>query len=240
MPTNKYILADMATEKLERELGMVAKPTPEKIRVLETVLPSGRVRLESTLYHAEKLKKITISKRSLGKSVAGTLVMLIADAEYDLPFTLADIAFDFAEKSKISAAFQLRLLVNDEESMKKYVDPFTNWHEAILKLPSEESPLVAEPGEFMKANPPPLRYMRSLPYDCTDQVLKYTEQFFDIFLGIYRKAEPVRDKEQRKKMDSFRSEFNNHVLGDDPSGQVLTRIFGQEKARLFYEHFTYL
>ncbi len=64
---NKYILADMVTERLKREIGMVPKPLPEELKTLETVLPSGRVRFENALYQAEKLKKITISKRSLGE-----------------------------------------------------------------------------------------------------------------------------------------------------------------------------
>jgi len=237
---NKYILTDMVTKRLKREIGMLAKPLPEEIKTLETALPSGKVRLESVLYQAEKIKKITISKRSLGESVAGTLVMLIADDEYDLPFTLADIAFDFAEENKISAAFQLRLLVNDEESTRKYVDPFRKWYDAIDRLPSEPVIPPAEPGEFLEANLPQLRYMRSLPYNCTDEVLKFTEQFFDIFLTIYRKAEPVKDVQRRKKMDVFRTEYNKHIVGDDPSGQVLAKAFGQQMAELFYEHFTYL
>ena len=236
---NKYILADMVTERLTREIGMVAKAFPEEIKALETVLPSGRVRLESALYQAEKLKKITISKRILGESVAGALVMIIADDEYDLPFTLADIAFDFTEKNKISALFQLRLLVNDEKSARKYIDPFRTWYEAIGKLPTEPVTLPGEPGEFLKANPPPLRYMHSIPYDYTDEVLKFTEQFFDIFLEIYRKVEPVKDVQRRRKMDAFRAEFNEHILGDDPSGQMLTKTFGRQTAELFYKHFTY-
>ena len=74
---NKYILADMITERLTREIGMVAKPLPEEIRVLDKVLPSGRERFEFALYQAEKLKKISINKRSHGADSAGTLVMTI-------------------------------------------------------------------------------------------------------------------------------------------------------------------
>ena len=47
---NKYILADMITEKLKKDIGMVPKSLPKEIRTLEIILPSGRVRLESTLY----------------------------------------------------------------------------------------------------------------------------------------------------------------------------------------------
>ena len=239
MTASKYILADMATEKFTRELGMIVKPIPEEVKVLETVLPSGRLHLESVLYQAAKLKKITISKRSLGEGVAGTLVMMIAGAEYDLPFTLADITFSAGEKSEVSAAYQLRLLVNDEESKIKYVAPFMEWYEAICKLPSEAL-IPGEPGDFLKANAPSLRYMRSIPIDYLDQVLQFTEQFLDIYLDIYRKAGPVSDFPKRQRMDAFRTEFNEHLLGDDPSGQVLTRAFGQRLAKLFYEHFTYL
>jgi hypothetical protein len=235
---NKYILADMVTERLTREIGMIPKYLPEELKTLEIVLPSGRVQNEPALYQAEKLKKITISKRSLGESVAGTVVMLIADDEYDIPFTLADIAFDLSEKGKVSVGFQLRPLVKDEESTRKYIEPFLKWYEAIDKLPGE--PFFLNIGEYLKANPPPLKYMCSLPHDYIDEVLKFTEQFFDIFLDIYRKAEPVKDAERRKKMDAFRSEYNQKILGDDASGKMLLEAFGRPTTQLFYDYLVYL
>lgn len=235
---NKYILADMVTERLKREIGMVAKPLPEQIKILETDLPSGRMHFESALYQAEKLKKITIGKRNLGEGGAGTVVMIIADDEYDLPFILADIAFDFVGKDRISAGFQLRPLVKDEESARKYIAPFLKWYEAICKLPGE--PIFLDIGEFLKANPPPLEYLRSLPNDYIDEVLKFTEQFFDIFLDIYRKAEPVADAQRKRKMDAFRSEYNQKILGDDYSGKVLIKAFGRQTTALFYNYLVYL
>jgi len=235
---NKYIIADMVTERLTREIGMVAKPLPEEIKILETVLPSGRMRLENALYQADKLKKISIGKRDLGEGGAGSVVMFVADNEYDIPFTLVDIAFDFPEKGKILAAFQLRPLVKDEESTRKYIDPFQNWYEAICKLPSE--PYSFEEGEFLKANPLPMLHMRSLPDDYIDEVLRFTEQFFDIFLDIYRKAEPVKDAERKRKMDAFRSEYNQKILANDYSGIMLTKVFGQQTAALLYEYWVYL
>jgi hypothetical protein len=228
----------MVTERLTREIGMVAKSLPEEIRTLETDLPSGRARFESALYQAEKLKKITIGKRNLGEGGAGTVVMLIADDEYDLPFILADIAFDFVGKGRMFVAFQLRPLVKDEESTRKYIEPFLKWYEAIDKLPGE--PFFLNIGEYLKTNPPPLKYMCSLPHDYIDEVLKFTEQFFDIFLDIYRKAEPVKDAERRRKMDAFRSEYNQKILGDDASGKMLLEAFGRPTVELFYDYLLYL
>ncbi len=240
---NKHILADMVTERLTREIGMVAKPLPEELKTMETDLPSGRLRLESALYQTEKLKKITISKRSLGEDGGGTVVMLFADDEYDLPFILADIAFDFGfppfvTKGRISTGFELRPLVKDEESTRKYVDPFRKWYEAIGKLPSE--PITLDIGEFLKANPPPLKHLRSIPHDYIDEVLKLTEQFFDIFLDIYRKAEPVKDTKRRKEMDAFRSEYNQKIFGDDASGKMLIKTFGRQMTELFYDYLVYM
>ncbi len=237
---NKYILADIITERLTRELGMVAKPLPEELKKLEAVLPSGRVRTEPALYQAEKLKKIVISKRSQGEDLAGTLVMLISEDEYDFPFTLADVTFDFAGKGKMFVAFQFRPLVKDEESTRKYVDPLRKWFEAINEIPSEPVTPIKEPGEFLKANPPPQRYIRIVHEDYIDEVLKFTEQFFDIVLDIYRKAEPVKDARRRKEMDAFRSEWNKHMLSADPSGQSLTEAYGQKTAALFYAYFVNL
>jgi len=237
---NKYILGDMVTEKLKKEIGMVAKPLPEEIKTLETVLPSGKVRFESALYQAEKLKKITISKRSLGESTAGTVVMLVGEDEYDLPFMLADVTWDFGEKGKIFTEFEAMPLVKDEESTRKYVDPFRKWREAIGKLPSEPVTGFGKPAEVWKSNLSPTDYLRFIPDDYADEVLRFAEQFFDIFLDIYRKAEPVKDVQRRRKMDAFRSEFNKRMLDEDPSGQSLAEAYGQKTAALFFDYFVNL
>ncbi len=234
----KHILAEMVTKLLIREIGMVAKPLPEQIKMLETELPTGKARFESALYRSEKLKKITISKRSLGQDGGGTVVMMVADDKYDIPFILADIAFDSVGKGCITTGFQLRPLVKDEESTKRYIDPFLKWYKAIDNLPSE--PVHLDIGEFLKANPAPLNYLGRIPYDYLDEVLKFTEQFFDILLDIHRKSEPVTDVKRRKIMEAFRLEYNQNIFGDDFSGKVLIKAFGRKTAALFYDYLVYL
>jgi len=237
---NKFILADMVTEKLKKEIGMVAKPLPGELMTMEGDLPSGRVRFENTLYQADKLKKITIGKHSHGERGAGTVVMVVADDNYDLPFIVVDIAFDFGEKGKIFTEFEAKPLVKDEESIQKYVEPFRKWREALGTLPAEPSPGAREVGEFLKANMSPNEYVRLIPEAYTDEVLKFADQFFDIFIDIYRKAEPVKDAERRRKMQAFRAEYNKHVLEEDPSGVTLMNAFGRETAELFYDYLLYL
>jgi len=237
---NKHILADMVIEKLEREIGMVAKPLPKELKILEKVGPLGRQRSECALYEAEKLKKISIIKTQRGDIGAGTVVMIVGADEYDLPFTIAAVGFDAGEKGKIAIEFDAVLLVKDEESTRKYVDPFRKWREAIGKLPSEPVSGFGEPGEFLKANMSPIEYLRLLPDDYTDEMLNLAEQFFDIFLDIYRKAEPVKDIQRRRKIDAFRAEYNKHILDDDPDGVALMEAFGRPTAELFYEYLIYL
>jgi len=226
----------MVTEKLKKEIGMVAKPLPEEIKTLETVLPSGSVRFENNLYQADKLKKISINKHSHGESGAGTVVVIAADDAYDIPFVVVDIAFDFGEKGKIFAEFEAKPLVKDEESTRKYIDPFRKWREALGKLPSERPTAFGEPGEFLKANVSPTEFVGLIPDSYADEVVKLADQFFDIFLDIYRKAEPVKDAARRKKIDAFRSEYNKYVLEEDPSGVMLINAFGRQKAELFYDY----
>jgi hypothetical protein len=237
---NKYILADMITERLTREIGMVEKPLPEELKRLETDLPSGRVRTEPALYQAAKLKKIVVSKRSQGENLAGTLVMLISEDDYDFPFTLADVTFDFAGKGKMFVAFQFRPLVKDDESTRKYVEPLRKWFEAINEIPSEPVTLPKEPGEFLKKTVTPIRYIRIVQEDYIDEVLNLAQQFFDIVVDIYRKVKPVKDAQRRREMDTFRSEWNKHILSDDPSGQSLVEAYGQKTAALFFDYLVYL
>ena len=236
---NKYIIGDIVTEKLTKEIGMVAKPLPEELKTLKGEVQSGRLLFESALYQAEKLNKITISNHNHGESGAGTLVMIIGDNKYDLPFILADIAYNFVEEGKMFVEFEVMPLVKDDKSMKEYVAPFQKWYEAIDKIPSE--PVTGFPlGEYLKANLPPIKYMRFITDVYTNEVLNFAQQFFDIFLDIYRKAEPIMDARRRREMDEFRAEWNKHALEDDPSGLVLIEAFGRRTAELFYEYLVYL
>ncbi len=237
---NKYILADMVTEKLKKEIGIVAKPLPGELRIMEGELPSGRMRFENALYQADKLKKITIGNHTIGETGAGTLVMIVADDEYDLPFIVVDIAFDSGTKGEIFTEFEAKPLVKDEESTQKYVEPFRKWREALGKLPAEPSPGTKEVGEFLKANMSPTEFVGLIPDSYADEVVKLADQFFDIFVDIYRKAEPVKDAERRRKMQAFRAQYNKHVLEEDPSGVMLMNVFGRETAELFYDYLLYL
>jgi 15,16-dihydrobiliverdin:ferredoxin oxidoreductase len=236
---NKYILADMVTERLTREIGMVAKSLPEEITILETILPSGRVLLEPALYQAEKIKKAVTINHTIGERRAGTVVMIVGADEYDFPFMLADIAFDVDEKDNMFAEFEVIPLIKDDESTTKYIDPFRQWFEAIDTLPSE--PVTQFPlGEHIKANLSPITYLRYIPDVYINEVLNFTKQFFDIFLDIYQKAEPVKNAERRSKMNSFRSEWNKHLLEEDPSAVLIVEAFGQQTAELFINYFSNL
>jgi hypothetical protein len=237
---NKYILADMVTEKLKREIGMVAKPLPEQLKNLATASPAGRGSTELALYQAEKLKKISIIKSQRRETTAGAVVLIVGDDEYDLPFIVVDVAFISGEKDKIFAEFEAKPLVKDEESTRKYVEPFRKWREAIGKLPSEPVSGFGEPGEFLKANVSPTEYLRFIPDDYTDEVLKFADQFFDIYLDVYRKAEPVKDVERRGKIDAFRAEYNRYVLEEDPSGVSLIEAYGRQTAELFYDYLVHI
>ena len=237
---NKYILGDMVIEKLKREIGIEPKPFPEELKILEGELPSGKFRWESALYQAEKLKKISIVKHSRGESGACAILMIAAEDEYDLPFVEINIAFDFGEKDKMFTEFEVIPLVKDEESTRKYVEPFRQWREAIGKLPATPLTTFGEAREFMKAHVTPIEYIHFLSYDYTDEVLNFADQFLDIFLDICRKAEPVKDAKRRKGMDTFRSEWNRYVLEDDPSGIACINAFGRQKAELLYNYLVYL
>ena len=62
----KYVLAEMVTDRLRREINLVAEPLPKQIRILEAELPMGKVCFETALYRVEKLKKIRVGCSRLG------------------------------------------------------------------------------------------------------------------------------------------------------------------------------
>lgn len=235
---NKHVLADMVTEKLKSEIGMVPRPLPAELTPLEKVLPSGRQRYDCALYQADKLKKISIMKTQRGETSAGSVIMIAGSDEYDLPFVLA--ALGFVSDGKIAVEFEAMPLVKDDESTKKYVQPFRRWRQAIGGLPSEPITGFSPPGEVWTSNLSPTEYLRLIPGDLTNEVLNLALQFFDIFLEVWRQAKPVKNAERRREMEIFRSGFNRNILDQDPDGIILARTFGRQTAELFYNYLVYL
>jgi len=58
------------------------------------------MRLEASLYQADKIKKIAIIKNKLGEISAGSIVMIASQDEYELPFIAVDVLFLSVENLK--------------------------------------------------------------------------------------------------------------------------------------------
>jgi len=233
---NKYFLAEEMIEKLKKEIGMVPKPFPEELKVLEGELnPFGKVRFESFLCQAEKLKRISFNRHMMGDNIVGSAIVIAAEDEYDLPFIVAGVTFVSADTDKILTELEAKPPIKDEESICNNTDPFRTWRKAIGKLPSEPVTGFGEPGSFLMENMSAIRCQQFIPVEYSDEVFRLTEQFFEIFISIYHKAKPVTDATRRQKMDDFRAEYNRCVLEQDPSGVALINAFGREKAQHYYE-----
>jgi len=234
---NEFILAEMITQKLKGEIGIVEKPLPKEIRALDGELsPSRKIHFEASLYQAEKLKKISILRNQLGDNQAGSVIMVIPADEYDLPFVVVDISFLSGQERKVFAEFDPKLLLRDKESSVSYIEPFTKWREELGRLPSEPRSDLPEVGEFIKAAQSQLFYQRYVPHTYAAEVLGLADRFFDIYSGIYRSAKPVKDPERRGQMDAFRAQYNKYLLEQEPAARGLVRAFGQERAQLYLEY----
>ena len=240
---NKYIIADMVIDMLKKEMNLVDYPLPEELRVMEGENPTyGKVSNRAARYKADKIKKVSVIRHDIGGKLVGAVIMIMGEDEYDFPFIVVNVAFVPSEggKDKVFAEFEAKPLVKDEESTRKYMDPLREWREAIGKLPSEPMSGFGEPGEFVKANISPIEYIRYIPIEYLDEVLELAKQFFEIVLDFWRKAEPVKDPQRREKIDTFRREYNRHILEDDPSGRTSIATYGREKALLSFENLTFL
>jgi len=233
---NKHIVADMLTEKFSKEIGMVEKQFPADLKVLDADTPFGaKLHTEASLYHADKIKKISFLRNTMGEMSAGSVIMIVPEDTYDLPFIVADVTFWSGEQNKIFTEFDANPLVKDADSVHKY-DEFLKWQDELGKLSSEPVTGIPEPGEYIKSVMSTVHYLRFIPAEFTDEVLKLTDRFFDIFLEMYAAAEPVQDSQKRIKMDAFRAEYNSHILNEDPSAMAFEGTFGREKVQRFYDH----
>jgi hypothetical protein len=240
---NKYIVGDMVTEMLKKEMNLVDYPLPEEIRVMHGEHPTyGKMFRECFRYKADKIKRVSVIRHDVGGILVGAVIMIVCDDKYDFPFIVVNVAFVPVKggKDKIFTEFEAKPLVKDEESTRKYINPLRSWRKAIGQLPSEPMSGFGEPGEFVKANISPIEYIRYVPIYYLDRVLDFTRQFFEIIVDFWRKAEPVKDIERRRKIDEFRREYNRHILDEDPSGRTAIATYGREKALLGFENLTFL
>ncbi len=91
---NKYILADMITPILKKEMNLVDYPLPEELMVMEGEHPAfGKVSHKSFRYKANKIKRVTDSRHDVGGAMVGTIIMIMGEDEYDFPYTVEDVGF---------------------------------------------------------------------------------------------------------------------------------------------------
>jgi len=240
---NKYILDDMITPMLKKEMNMVDYPLPEELRVWEGEHPTrGKVSNRPTRYKADKIKRVSVLRHDMGGAFVGSVIMIVGEDEYDFPFVVGDVSFIAGEdgKDKLFTEFMVKPLVKDEESMTKYVDSLRGWREVIGKIPAEPVTGYGEAAEVINAKLLPMEWLYFVPIEYLDQVLASAKQFFEIALDFWRKAEPVKDAERIKKMKAWRAEYNYHLLEEDPSGISSVEMYGRERTELYFNHLVYV
>ena len=240
---NKYILVDMIAPILKKEMNLVDYPLPEELRVREGEHPNfGKVFETASRYKADKTKRVAFTRLDFGGAFVGSVAMIFGGDEYDFPYVIETLCFVPGEggKDKIFAEFDAMPLVKDEESTRKYVDTLRGWREAIGKIPAEPITGFGEAGEIISAKLLPMEYLYFVPIEYLDEVLGSAKQFFEIGLDFWRKAEPVKDAEKRRKMKAWRAEYNYHLLEEDPSGISSVEIFGREVTEFYFNHLVYV
>ena len=240
---NKYILADMITPILKKEMNLVDYPLPEELRVREGEHPNfGKVFEKASRYKADKTKRVAFTRLDFGGAFVGSVAMIFGGDVYDFPYVIETLCFVPGEggKDKIFAEFDAMPLVKDEESMRKYVEPLRGWREAIDKLPSEPVSGLGKPGEFILDSVSQIEVLRFIPIDYLDELLDLSKQFWEIALDFWRKAEPVKDIQRMEKINAYRGEYNRHILEEDPTGQFNVEVFGREKALLYFDNLAFV
>jgi hypothetical protein len=222
-------------EMLEEYEGMDTSPA----RDFKTPMANGFYN-SYTIKGMNKVEKIAIGELNYMRRAKYCAMNMTASDDYDLPI----FACEFDEfATRVGITLDLMPLVNivcHPEYRRKYLDPLNDiWREfrALNGLTREGRCLVQRrygswPWARASLSPYPLdgnieeaenRY----------KILEAVNAYARIWLKMLEKAEPIKDPEYKQEMLKRKKTLQYYYRERDPGGEVLKKIFGKERHRLF-------
>lgn len=231
----RKIFEGLDLEPLETYLGMDTRPARE----FKTPLVSGFYKTY-VLKGSDKVDKITYGElHYMGRAKYCALNFTAGDA-YDLPI----FSCEFDESApRLSLTVDLMPVVDiavHPDYREKYLDPLRELWRRYRSLPglSKEGRCLVQrryaPWPWARASmsPYPLDGRMEDP-DARRASVDAVAAYARVWLDLMKKARPVEDAAYKSEMLTRKRAVQKYFRELDPGGEVIKKIFGPEKQKLF-------
>lgn len=222
-------------EPLETYLGMDTKPAWD----YKTPMASGFYK-PYLIKGSDKIEKIVIGELHYMRRAKYCILSMTASDDYDLPV----FACEFDESApRLSITIDLMPMVDivvHPQYREKYLDPLSDvWrkYRTIPGFTKEGRCLIQRryaswPWARATLSPYPLDGKIEEPgdrYRTIEAIIEYAR----FWLDLLKKAEPVKDPDYKQEMLTRKRAMQKYYRDLDPGGEVIKKLFGEEKHKLF-------
>jgi len=189
---------------------------------------------------SDKIEKITIGELHYMKRAKYCAINMTASDDYDLPIFACEWD-ETAPRLAVTIDFMPTVdIAVHEEYRERYLAPLADLWRKYRTVPG----LTIEGRCLLQRRYGPWPWAReTLSPFCLDgkveekedryKVLEATVEYARVWFDLLKKAEPIRDPEYKQEMIMRKKTMQKYYRDRDPGGEVLKKIFGEEKSYLF-------
>jgi hypothetical protein len=233
---DKYrIFEGIELERLQTYVGMDTGSAWD----FKTPMATGYYR-PYTIKGSNRVEKITIGELHYMKRAKYCILNLTASDDYDLPVFACEFDETAARVGVTIDVMPLVDIVVYPEYREKYLDPVADlWRQyrTIPGLTTEGRCLVQR-----RYGPWPWARATQSPYTLDGHIVQPEDRgsiveacaaYARIWLDCLKKAEPLKDSPYKQEMLARKRTLQKYYRDLDPGGEVIKKIFGEEKHKLF-------
>jgi hypothetical protein len=220
---------------LETYEGMDTKPAWE----FKTPMASGFYK-PYLIKDDNKIEKITVGELHYMKRAKYCALNMTASDDYDLPI----YACEFDETSgRLGVTIDFMPTVDiavHPEYLEKYYTPLTDLWRTFRTIPgfSREGRCLVQrrygPWPWARETLSPFSLDgRVEEKEDREKVVEAIVAYARVWFDLWRNAEPIKDPEYKQEMLKRKKTMHQYYRDLDPGGEVLKKIFGEGKHRLF-------
>jgi hypothetical protein len=233
---NRYkLFEELDLEPLETYLGMDTKPAWE----YKAPMAHGFYR-PYRIKGSDKIEKITIGELHYMNRAKYCAMNMTASDDYDLP--IFGCEFD-QTAPRLAITVDLMPLVDigaHPEYREKYLDPLAALWRTYRTLPG----LTHEGRCLVQRRYAPWAWARESlsPYSLDGRIeepetrqasIEAVVAYARVWLELMKKAEPIKNPAYKQEMVTRKRALQKYYRDLDPGGEVIKKIFGHEKEKLF-------
>ena len=220
---------------LETYEGMDTTPARE----FKTPMASGFYK-PYLIKGGSKIEKITIGELHYMRRAKYCILNLTASDEYDLPVYACEFD-ETAPRLGVTIDFMPTVDISlHEEYREKYYTPLADlWrkHRNIPGFTKDGRCLVQRrygPWPWARETLSPFSLDGKIEEkEDREKVMEAIVDYARVWLNLLKEAEPIKDPEYKQEMLKRKKTMQKYYRDLDPGGEVLKKIFGQDKHHLF-------